>query len=119
MKYIDPSNNQTGSEYIKRKKCLDGEFSIASPATNVRKIIFTLGLGPLGTTFNHSSALLAKDGELLRRVNTVNIDANAIMIPARNIAPVVRDTSAAPSNSPNNNNHGADRAENASRVIPS
>ena len=85
---------------MKRKKCLDGEFRIASPATNVRKIIFTLGLGPLGMIFSHSSARLAKAGELLKRVNTVNINANAMMIPAKNIAPVVRDTSAAPSNSP-------------------
>ena len=69
--------------------------------------------------FNHFSALFAKAGELLRRVNTVRIDANTTTIPARNMAPVVRDTSPELSNSPNKNNQGADMAANASRVMPS
>ena len=113
MKYMEPSNNHTGSEYMKRDRCLDGEFRTASPVTNVRKIVLTLGLGLAGMMFSHPSARLVKAGELPKRVNTVSISANATMITNRKIRPVVRDTSAASSNWPSNNRHGADRAANA------
>ena len=98
---------------------MEGESNTARPATNVRNSSFTLGLGPAGTTFSQPSIRLAKEGEPPKSVKTVKKTANAVMVAATKMTPVVRDTSAAPSNSPNSSSHGAARAANASSVMPS